>query len=167
MRSWNLIGLLLVLVGAGVVVAMPRVAAQDATYVKLVQGDTGKVLAVADASDEAGARAVLAADGDGKALQWQLVKDGDFYKLVNRTSGKVLDVFEESQDEGAPIIQWDDKPDGNDNQRWAWEGDGKERRLKSKSSGLVLDADAEGKIIQRKADGQAKSQLWRVVEVKE
>jgi hypothetical protein len=167
MRSGKLIGLLLALVGAFVMVAAPRVAAQDTRYVKLVHVDTGKVLAVADDSDEAGARAVLAKDGEGKALQWQLVKDGDHYKLVNRKSSKVLDVFEESQDDGAPIIQWDDKPEGNDNQRWAWEGDGKDRRLKSKSSGLVLDVDAEGKIIQRKADEKAKAQLWRVVEVKE
>jgi hypothetical protein len=29
-----------------------------------------------------------------------------------------------------------------------------------------LDADAEGKIIQRKGDEKAKGQLWRVVEVK-
>jgi hypothetical protein len=167
MRLRNLMGLLLALIGACGVVAAPRAAAQDARYVKLVHVDTGKVLAVVDDSDEAGARATLAKDGEAKALQWQLAKDGDHYKLVNRKSSKVLDVFEESQDEGAPIIQWDDKPEGNDNQRWSWEGDGKDRRLRSKSSGLVLDVDAEGKIIQRKADEKAKSQLWRVVEAKE
>ena len=79
----------------------------------------------------------------------------------------VLDVFEDSMDEGAAIIQWEDKSEGNDNQRWAWEGEGKDRRLKSKSSGLVLDVDSDGKVIQKKADEKAKSQLWQLVEIKE
>jgi hypothetical protein len=141
--------------------------AAEAKYVKLVHVGTGKVLGVADDSDEAGARAVLAKDEAGEARQWKLEKDGDHYKVVNRKSGKVLDVFEESTDEGTQIIVWEDKAEGNDNQRWSWEGEGKERRLKSKSSGLVLDVDAEGQAVQRKADDKAKGQLWRVVEVKD
>jgi hypothetical protein len=142
--------------------------AQDAKYVRLVHADTGKVLAVADDSDEAGARTVLAKeDPKNQAQQWALEKDGQFLKIVNRKSGKVLDVSGESQDEGTEIIIWDDKPEGFDNQRWQWVGEGKERRLKSKSSSLVLDADADGKVIQKKADDKAKGQLWRVAEVKE
>jgi hypothetical protein len=85
--------------------------------------------------------------------------------VVSRKSGKVPDVFGASRDEGAPVVVWDDK--GNDNQRWSWVGQGTERRLKSKSSGLVLDVDDEGKVIQRKADDRARRQLWRVTEVKE
>ena len=142
-------------------------AAADAKYVKLVHADTGKVLAVADNSDEAGARVVLAKDDGTEAQQWKLEKDGDYYKVVNRKSGKVLDVFEDSTEEGVQIIQWDDKPEGNDNQRWSWEGKDKDRRLKSKSSSLVLDVGDGGSVIQRKADDKAKGQLWRVVEVKE
>ena len=146
--------------------AVPAVAA-GAEYVKLVQADTGKVLAVADNSDEAGAKAVLAKDDGSKGQQWKLEKDGDYYKVVNRKSGKVLDVEGESTEEGGAIIQWDDKSEGNDNQRWSWEGKDKDRRLKSKSSGLVLDVGDGGAIVQRKADDKAKGQLWRVVEVKE
>jgi hypothetical protein len=48
-----------------------------------------------------------------------------------------------------------------------WQGNDKTRRLKSKSSGLVLDVGDGGAIIQRKADDKAKGQLWRVVEAKE
>jgi Ricin-type beta-trefoil lectin domain-like len=151
---------------ACVLLIAPPADAADAPYVKLVHVDTGKVLAVADDSDEPAARAVLAKDEANEARQWKLEKDGDHYKLVNRKSGKVLDVFEESTEEGAPIIIWDDKAEGNDNQRWSWEGEGKARRLKAKSSGLVLDVDAEGKVVQRKADDKAKGQLWRVAEVK-
>ena len=110
---------------------------------------------------------MLAKDEKNEARQWKLEKDGDHLKLVNRKSGKVLDVYGESKDEGGAIIIWDDKSEGTDNQRWSWEGDGKDRRLKSKSSGLVLDVDADGKVVQQKADAKAKGQLWRVVEVKE
>ena len=156
----------LVALAVGALVAVPAVAA-GADYVKLVQADTGKVLAVADASDEAGAKAVVAKDDGSKSQQWTLEKDGDHYKVVNRKSGKVLDVEMESRDEGGAIIQWDDKAEGNDNQRWSWEGNGKDRRLKSKLSGLVLDVGDEGAVVQRKADDKAKGQLWKVVEVKE
>ena len=144
--------------------ASPAPAA-DAKYVKLVHADTVKVLAVADDSDEAGAKAVLAKDTGAKGQQWKLEKDGDYYKVVNRKSGKVLDVYGDSRDEGADIIQWDDKAEDNDNQRWSWEGDGKARRLKAKSSGLVLDVGVDGKLVQRQADDKAKGQLWQVVEV--
>ena len=129
--------------------------------------DTGKVLAVADNSDDAGAKAVLAKDDGSKGQQWKLEKDGGHYKIVNRKSGKVLDVYEESKDEGTQLILWDDKSEGNDNQRWSWVGKDKARRLKSKSSMLVLDVGNEGAIIQRKTDEKAKGQLWRVVEIKE
>src|SRR5688500_18652480 len=84
------------------------VAAED-KYVKLVHVETGKVLAVADDSEDSGARALLAKDGDTEARQWKLEKDGEYVKLVNRKSGKVLDVYEESKDEGTQIIVWDDK----------------------------------------------------------
>ena len=70
-----------------------------------------------------------------------------------------------------PIIQYDEKRVENDNQLWSWSGKEEEqeqaRRLKSKLSGLVLDTDDEGKVIQRQADEKAKSQLWQVIEVPE
>ena len=140
---------------------------KDTKYFKLIHVDTGKALGIANDSEEAEARAVIAKeDGKNQSQQWKLEKDGDHYKLTNRKSGKVLDVNENSADEDAPIIQWDDKGEDNDNQRWSWEGDGKERRLKSKSSGMVLDVDNEGKVIQKKSNEKAKGQLWKLVEVK-
>jgi ricin-type beta-trefoil lectin protein len=156
-----------VVVACGLFAAAAVVAADDnEAYVKLVQADTGKVLAVADNSEDAGAKIVVAKDESSEAQQWKLEKDGDFYKIVNRKTGKVLDVEMESKDEGASIIQWDDKADGNDNQRWSWQGDGKSRQLKSKSSDLVLDVGDNDMVIQRKADDNSKQQLWKVVEVK-
>jgi hypothetical protein len=141
--------------------------AADAKYVKIVNVNTGKVLALVDDSEEGGARATLAKDEVSPARQWKLEKDGEQLKIVNRKTGKVLDVNEASKDEGGEIIQWDDKTDDNDNQRWSWDGAGDERRLKSKNSGMVLDVNSEGKVIQKKSDEKSKSQLWRVVDVKE
>jgi hypothetical protein len=150
-------------------IAAPTVARddKDAKYFKLLQVDSGKVLGVADNSEEAGARTVVAKEDEKNlAQQWKLEKDGTHYKLINRKTGKVLDVNEQSTDEDAAIIQWDDKAEENDNQRWTWLGDGTERRLKSKSSGLVLDVDGEGRVVQKKADEKAKRQLWKLIEVK-
>jgi len=119
------------------------------------------------AMPSSGAKAVIAKDDGSKGQQWKFEKDGDHWKVVNRKSGKVLDVEMESTEEGGNIIQWDDKSEGTDNQRWSWLGSGKERRLKSKSSELVLDIGDDNAVVQKRANDQAKGQLWRVVEVKD
>lgn len=148
------------------ILGAPAVIA-DSKYVKILHVKTGKVLAVDKDSDEAGARAVLAPDDNSKARQWELEKDGDYLKLTNRQSGKVLDVFEEAVEAGAPIIVWESKPAKNANQRWLWRGRGKDRRLQSKSTALVLDIDEQDRLIQQKLDEKVQTQLWRIVAVKE
>src|SRR5215472_7255484 len=114
-----------VIVSCGLL-ASPAVA-DDTAFVKLVQAESGKVLSVADNSEDAGAKTVVVKDESSEIQQWKLEKDGDYYKIVNRKTGKVLDVEMESKDEGGSIIQWDDEPDSNDNQRWSWQGDGKSK----------------------------------------
>jgi hypothetical protein len=146
-----------------ILLTAPATAEEYNKFVKLVHVDTGKVLAVADNSDEADAKAVLAKDDGSKGQHWKIDKDDDHYKLANRKSGKILDVFMGSQDEGSAVIQWHEKESPADNQRWSWEGVGKERRLKSKVSNLVLDVDDKEVVIQKKSYDKAKSQLWRVV----
>jgi hypothetical protein len=147
-------------------------------YVKLVNANSHWVLAPESDSGYSGARAVVAKDADSKDKpnkehQWKLEKDGSFYKIVQRPTGLVLDVSGDSSDEDGAIILYDDKSaaDGNDNQRWSWEGGpataDKPRRLKSKSSGLVLDVDDEGNIVQRSPSEKSKGQMWLMVEVKE
>jgi hypothetical protein len=159
--SWTVIGVFVLSL------TLHALAAEEAKPVKLVNVETGKVLAVADDSSDAEAKIVVAKDEpSNEARQWKLEKDGSEYKIVNRKSGKVLDVFQNSKDEGGQIIQWDEKTEDNANQRWSWDGTGEERRLKSKNSGLVLDVEADGNVVQKKADPKAKSQLWRAVEVK-
>lgn len=136
--------------------------------VKVVHVDSGKVLGVADDSDEAAAKCILSKDEDGKdARLWRVVKDGDWLKLVSVKSGKVLDVSGDSTEEGGELIIWDDKGEGGtDNQRFQWDGKGDERRLKAKHSSMVLDVTREGGVVQNKADEKNKKQLWKVVEVK-
>lgn len=152
---------------ASLAFSAPVFADDDAKVVRLVNVETGKVLAVTDDSEEAGARTVLAkADPSNKAQQWEVKKDKKVFSLVNVKSGKVLDVNEASTDEGAAIIIWDAKDEDFDNQRWSWEEKDKERRIVSKSSGLVLDVDDEGRIIQKKSDEKAKKQLWKIEKVK-
>lgn len=141
--------------------------AVPAGYVKIVHVATGKVLGVADDSEDGGAKAVLAKDeADKTARQWKLEKDGEHVKITNRKTGKVLDVFEASRDEGGQIIQWDEKTDDFDNQRWSLVGEKAEKHIKGKASELVLDAGADGNVVQKKADEKSKTQTWKLVEVK-
>jgi serine/threonine protein kinase len=140
----------------------------EGTLVKLIQGETGKVLSVADGAEVSGNRAVVAEPNDKDlAQQWRLKEDSPrYYKLINRKSGLALDVNQDSKDEDAQIIQWTIKRGGGENQLWSWDGEGLERRLMSKSSGLVLAMDEEGKAIQKRADENSRRQRWRVVEIK-
>lgn len=145
---------------------------------KLVQIESGKVLAVNGDGDADGEKCVLADDDNSDARQWIVKKDGDILKFLNRKSGKALDVYDALTAEDTPIIIWPDKavvengidrshqPGGLENQFWLLDGTSKELRLKSKLTGLVLDVDAGGGIVQRNADPQAKSQRWRLVDVK-
>jgi hypothetical protein len=193
-RSW-LAGLLAIGLIAGSVFAQEK-AEPKTKNVKIVHVETGKVLSVADSSMDDEAAAVLVKDEPvkdskdaaqlkkAKAATWKLDKDGDHWKIANRNSGKVLDVSGFSSDEGTMIIQYDDKAEENDNQRWAWveiKGDDAKAidtsktadkaapigRIKSKSSSLVLDADSDGTIVQRSSSSKAKSQIWQIVEIKE
>ena len=75
-------------------------------------------------------------------------------------------IFIQVFDLGADIIQYDAKDEDNDNQRWSWVGDAKEKRLKSKSSGKVLDIGEGDKVVQKSSSDKAKTQLWEAVEIK-
>jgi serine/threonine protein kinase len=142
------------------------VPAQGGRYVKLVHVETGKVLGVSGNSTDAGARAILRGDDGSESQQWLLKPEGGYFKVVNRRSGKVLDVHGNSLEEGAEINQWTEKSHNTDNQLWAWEEDGQGGRFRVRSSGLVLDVGDQGEAVQRPSYAAAKSQLWKLVEVK-
>jgi hypothetical protein len=123
-----------------------------------------------------------------KAQQWKLEKDDAGYKLINRKSDMAVDVPAYTEEEDAQIIIYGLKegPDDIDNQRWiivaatppksdtkadekatTTEPAAKPQRIRSKSSGLVLDVDSAGYVVQKRTDEKAKGQLWLIVEVKE
>jgi hypothetical protein len=132
----------------------------------LIQVGTGKALSAAESTDASPDRAALApANEKDMAQHWKLLEVGAHYKLVNRKTGKVLDVNQSSAEEGAAIILWFNKNRSDDNQLWRWDGQGPDRRLLAKRSGLVLDIDDDGKAVQRRADENSK-QRWKVLEVK-
>src|SRR5690348_4734762 len=80
-RECSMFRLLLAVAGAWLLSATPYALAEDAKFVRLRQAETGKVLAVADDSEEAGTRIVVAKeDAKNESQQWKLEKDGDHYK---------------------------------------------------------------------------------------
>jgi len=139
--------------------------AKEEKTIKLVHVESGKAVAP-DGSEDDATKIVVVKDEAKPAQEWVVVKDGDFVKIVHKSCKKVLDVEGVSGDEGASIILYEDKAEDNDNQRWSWVGEGAERRLKSKSSGLVLSIADDGKVVQVKLDEKDKKQLWKVVDVK-
>ncbi len=148
---------------------------KDATgYVKLLNVDSGKILGILDDctkvltdNDALLGQAVLAPDDKSNiARQWRIEKDEDGQlKIINRKSGQVLDLYQSRHIEGAAIIQWPEWQPKYSNQRFEWQGEGTDRRLMNKCSGMVLDVDDDGKIIQATSDPASKTQLWRVVKV--
>ena len=67
-------------------------SSQDkAKYYRIVNENSGKVLAIEDNSKEAGRKSVQTEQKDHHGQQWQLVQVGEYVKLVNRHSGKALD----------------------------------------------------------------------------
>jgi hypothetical protein len=143
-------------------------------YVKLVNVETKKILGILDDNTKLSpddkpleGQAVLANDDDSnKARQWRIEKDEDgVLKIINRKSGQVLDLCKSSNEEGGEIIQWPEWQPKFPNQRFEWVGEGNERRLMNQWSGMVLDVDEGGKIVQAKSNVNHKKQLWRVVKV--
>src|SRR5262245_44932609 len=71
----------------------------ESKCVKLVNVDSGKVLALDGDSEDDSAQAVAAKDAANPARQWKVQNDGAFLKLINRKSGKALDVSGDSSEE--------------------------------------------------------------------
>ncbi|MFO0865294.1 MAG: RICIN domain-containing protein [Gemmataceae bacterium] len=80
-------------------------------------------------------------------------------KFLNRKSGKALNVAGGFAEENVKIIIWDEQSPSADNEQWIWVGNG---QIKSVSSKLMLDVDEKGDVVQRKADGKAKGQVWTI-----
>lgn len=87
-------------------------------YYRIVNRNSGKVLAVQNASLEDVASVVQWDYVDATTNdEWRLVDaGGGYYTLLNRSSGKALDVNGAVPDDGATLIQY--KSRGTSNQQW-------------------------------------------------
>jgi len=87
-------------------------------YYKLVNRNSGKLLAIQDSSTLDGAVAVQMANNGGTNQQWKISDLGNGnYKVINRNSNKLLEVNGWSTVSGAKIDQWSDNNGGN--QKWS------------------------------------------------
>ncbi|HZZ27336.1 MAG TPA: RICIN domain-containing protein [Pirellulales bacterium] len=148
------------------------VSVHPTQYFMLVNANTGWVLALESDAATSGGRAVLAkkvssSDKNFNDRQWKLAKENDVYTFAHRPSGLVLNVPDGSKEEDHPVSVAESKSENADSQRWIWVGGASSKdkplRLKSKASGLVLDVDDDGNLVQRAASDSAKSQLWLLV----
>jgi hypothetical protein len=88
---------------------------------KLVNENSGKVLAVPESSREIGTQIIQWDDAGVEDVQWkhwEFVKVGNHYALKSRVSGLALDVSDGSTESGASVIQWPLGKSGNFNQIW-------------------------------------------------
>jgi len=162
--------LLLAIASASAADADHNPAAQnpdDVAPVKIVNVATGKILAI----DFAGGQnqVVVADDSPSVARCWRIIPDGDFLTIVNPENSSNLLAKSGAASE-TPVAHSPNRLDPStghhlDNQLWTWDGTGKDRRLKSKSSNLVLDVDEHGLVVLRQANANP-SQLWKAVDSK-
>ncbi|TDC42556.1 hypothetical protein E1166_07170 [Micromonospora sp. KC213] len=133
---------------------------------KVVNRNSGKVLAVSGNSTADGAAAVQATDIGAAAQRWQLVDaGGGFNKLVNVASGKVLDVNARSTSDGAAVIQYRDN--AGTNQHWQTVPVDGHVRLVNRNSGKLLEvpggSTAEGTALVQRGDNGGTNQQWQLV----
>jgi hypothetical protein len=116
-----------------------------------------------DDPEKLSARMVLNEAGDGFRLD---ATGGGYYRMVDQASGHDVNVSRASTGSGAIVIQyWSTNADGTAaNSQWLPEpaGDGT-FRLRARHSGLYLDVDANGGLIQ--SEGGGDTQVWALERV--
>lgn len=124
-------------------------------YFKLVNRNSGKVLAVQNAALGDSAAVVQWDYADATTNdEWRAVDAGaGYWAIVNRYSGRVLDVKGALTDDGTGLIQYTSR--GSANQQWQpADTDGGFQRLTSRASGKVAD------IYERLLDNGAAAIIW-------
>ncbi|HLL66870.1 MAG TPA: RICIN domain-containing protein [Micromonosporaceae bacterium] len=135
------------------------------TAYRLVNRNSGKVLAVAGGGAANGAVAVQVTDNGSAAQRWQMVTSGGYTTLVNQASGRSLDVFGRSLLDGAAVVQW--TGNGGANQQWTITTSGGYSKLINRSSGKALDVAnrslAEDAPVVQWTDNGGANQQWQIV----
>lgn len=156
--------------GAAIRITTQNVPVVSSPIYKIVNRQSGKVLAVQNASRSDGAAVIQWAYVDSTTNdEWRLVDaGGGYYGLVNRGSGRTLDVYDASVTAGAHLIQYTSR--GSANQQWQLvDVGGGYVRIVSRNSGMVLDVkdnslDDGASVIQWPWGGGA-NQQWQLVQV--
>ncbi|MEC5143978.1 RICIN domain-containing protein [Chitinophaga sp. 212800010-3] len=138
----------------------------NASY-KLVNVNSGQVLAVPSASTTQGVTLIQWPWLGGNEQQWQIGDlGGGYYSLTNRNSGQVADVKGSSTTQGASVIQWPST--GGNNQMWqiARVGSGI-YNFKNRNSGMALDmanaSKAQGDTAIQWPYQSGSNQQWQII----
>jgi lysophospholipase L1-like esterase len=131
--------------------------------IKLVNRNSGKVLAVSASSTADGAAVVQQTDTGATSQRWDVVDaENGYVKLVNRNSGKLLDVSGRSTADGGAVTQYRDT--GGTNQHWQLVSSDGYSKLVNRNSGKVLEVNArstaEGSSIVQWTDNGGTNQEW-------
>ncbi|UKS26974.1 RICIN domain-containing protein [Paenibacillus sp. HWE-109] len=137
-----------------------------AVFYKIVNKKSGKLLDVANSTNEPGAKAIQLGNLGGESKRWQIMYNGNDYSLVNKNSGMAVDVAGSAITSGAEVVQ--SPYYGIISQGWqiAAAGNGYYKIINT-NSGMVAavkgGSTADGaEIIQSPYSGND-SQLWNIV----
>jgi alpha-glucosidase len=154
--------------GAAVRITTDATPMTTANYFRIVSRNSGKVLAVQNASIADTAAVIQFPFVDATTNdEWRTVDvGGGFVSIINRNSGRVLDVSGASTTAGAPLIQFADR--NGTNQQWQMvDVGGGFSRIVSRSTGMDVDVQGastadNAPIIQWPANGGV-NQQWQLV----
>ncbi|WP_158299977.1 RICIN domain-containing protein [Glycomyces paridis] len=155
--------------GLTVLGAAPASAVETNTWYRIVNDHSGLAVSVQNASQTAGAAAVLATPSNANEQQFRFVSSGSgYYRIQARHSNQVLDVYAKSTANGADVVQWTDN--NGTNQQWQvnTQSDGSVE-LVNRNSGKALDnwewATTPGSRVSQYDRNNLESQHWKLVPV--
>jgi ricin-type beta-trefoil lectin protein/glycosyl hydrolase family 43 len=143
--------------------ATGTVTGNPATYYRITNRNSGKVMDAVSASTANNAEIKQYAWNGGGNQRWEFQDAGSgYFRIVNQNSGKCLDVASSSTADGGNIIQY--TCGGGTNQQWQWLATGSYYQLKARHSGKCLDVvnanTADGADIQQYTCGSGTNQQW-------
>jgi non-reducing end alpha-L-arabinofuranosidase len=145
------------------IVAAGYTTGGGATFFRVANRNSGKVLDVQQPNTSAGAN-VGQFTANGQPWQdWQFIDaGGGFFTIVSRNSGMCLDVTGRSTAEAANIEQW--TCNGGTNQQWQWRASGSFFQLVARHSGKCADvagsSTADGANVEQRTCTTANNFLW-------
>lgn len=135
------------------------------TTYKIVNRNSGKVLAVAGGSTADGAAIVQQSDTGAASQRWRTVQSGAYVQIVNVGSGRALDVPGFSTTQGTRLVQW--TANAGANQQWTLgpPADG-HHTLTNRHSGQLADVSggstAEGAPVVQWPANSGTNQQWQL-----